>query len=90
MKRRWLHVAFIGACASTMAAADDRAEYKRRSAERFTAMFQHADVDSDNIVSREEATGTIELEARFDDLDINRDGNITREEMMRHIEATFR
>ena len=82
-----LTIAFV---ASTVAMADDRAEYNRRSAERYVAMFDMADVNKDGLVSREEARGTIELEAYFDDLDVNRDGNITRDELTRYIQSTYR
>jgi hypothetical protein len=78
------------ACVSVAAVADERADYNRRSAERYTAMFRLADVDKNNVVSHGEARGTIELEARFDDVDINRDGNITQGELTRYIESTFR
>ena len=33
---------------------------------------------------------TIELVARFDDIDVNRDGVITRIELTRYIDANFR
>jgi hypothetical protein len=83
-------VLLIIACASTLAVADDRADYNRRSAERYVAMFHFVDANKDNAVSKGEAHGTIELEARFDDIDIDRDGSITRSELTRYIDTTFR
>ncbi len=83
-------VLLIIACVSTLAVADDRADYNRRSAERYVAMFDFADVDEDNVMSKGKAHGTFELEARFDDIDIDRDGNITRSELTRYIDTTFR
>jgi hypothetical protein len=80
----------IIACVSTLAVADDRADYNRRSAERYIAMFHFADFNRDNVMSKGEAHGNIELEARFDDIDLDRDGNITRNELTRYIDTTFR
>jgi hypothetical protein len=77
------------ALVSTLAVADDRADYNRRSAERYVAMFDMADLNRDNAVSRLEAHGTIELEARFNDLDVNRDDKITRDELTRYVGLTF-
>jgi len=89
MNRAFRFVLASIAFASTLAVADDRAEYNRRSAERYVAMFDMADINRDGLVSRQEARGMIELEARFDELDINRDGNITRDELTRYIQLTF-
>lgn len=86
---RW-YVALIATCISTTVLADDRDEYNRRSAERFIAMFRMNDVNRDDVVSREEATGTVELVARFDDVDVNRDGNISWDELTWFIDGTFR
>lgn len=90
MNRHWCYVPLIAAWVSTLAVADDRGDYNRRSAERYTAMFHLADTNKDNRVSREEAHGTIELEAHFNDIDIDRDGTITWDELARYIEITFR
>jgi len=75
---------------STLASATDREAYHKRSAERFVAMFLAADVNRSDAISRADAGSSIELVARFDDLDINRDGIITREELARFIDANFR
>jgi len=87
---RWSYIALTVSCVSFAAVADERADYNRRSAERYTAMFQLADINKDSVVSREEARGIIELQARFNDIDIDRDGNITQAELARYIEVTFR
>ena len=89
MKRAYRFALFTIAFASTFALADDRADYNRRSAERYVTMFDTADVNRDNVVSRLEARGMIELEAQFDDLDINRDDYITRDELARYIGLMF-
>jgi Ca2+-binding EF-hand superfamily protein len=86
----WRYVPFIATLVATLAVADDRADYNRRSAERYIAMFRLADVNKDNLASLGEARGIIELEARFNDVDIDRDGTITWDELTRYIEATFR
>ena len=88
-RNRW-YLALVATCTATTAVAADRDEYNRYSAERFIAMFRMNDVNRDNVVSRDEATGTIELVARFDDLDVDRDGNITLGELTRYIDANFR
>jgi Ca2+-binding EF-hand superfamily protein len=80
----------MAACISTLAVADDRADYNRRSAERYIAMFRLADLNKDNVVTVGEAQGIIELQAHFSDIDTDRDGDITRDELTRYIEATFR
>jgi Ca2+-binding EF-hand superfamily protein len=77
-------------CISTLALADDRADYNRRSAERFSEMFRQSDLNKDNVVTVGEAEGVIELQARFDDINTNRDGYITLDELTRFIETTFR
>ena len=88
-KRRWYPVILL-ACLSTAAAADDRDEYNRRSAERFVALFRAADVNKDNVVSREEAEGTIELVTRFNDIDVTRDGLITWDELTVFVNRNYR
>jgi Ca2+-binding EF-hand superfamily protein len=80
----------MAACITTLAVADDRADFNRRSAERYIAMFRLADLNKDNVVTVGEAQGIIELQAHFNDIDSDRDGDITWEELTRYIEATFR
>ena len=88
-KRRW-YPAILLACLSTAAAADDRDDYNRRSTERFVSLFRAADVNKDNVVSREEAEGTIELVTRFNDIDITRDGLITWDELTIFVDRNYR
>ena len=91
MNRRWWYlIPLMAACISALAVADDRADYNRRSAERYIAMFRLADLNRDNVVTVAEAQGIIELQAHFNDIDTNRDGDITWDELTRYIEATFR
>ena len=70
-------------------AANDHDTYNRRSTERFVAPFEATDINHDDVVFREEATTTIELVARFDDIDVDRDG-IMRIALTRYIDANFR
>ncbi len=90
MNRFLLGLALVVAWIGSPVVAADRAEYNRRSAERFTAMFRASDVDADNVVSRHEVRTTIELIAKFDDIDIDRNGYITWAELTRYIDANFR
>ncbi len=91
MNRRWWYsIPLMAACISLLTAADDRADYNRRSAERYIAMFRLADLNKDNVVTVGEAQGIIELQAHFNDIDTDRDGDITWDELTRYIEATFR
>lgn len=89
-RRCWILVPLMVTCISTLALADDRADYNRRSAERFSEMFRQSDLNKDNVVTVGEAEGVIELQARFDDINTNRDGYITLDELTRFIETTFR
>lgn len=89
MNRRQWTIVLLAATASTVAFATDRDDYNQRSAERFQAMFALADVNHDRMVTRDEADGTIELVARFDDIDDNRDGIITTAELERFIAASY-
>ncbi len=91
MSRRWWYsIPLVAACISTLAVADNRADYNRQSAERYIAMFRLADANKDNVVTVREARGTIELQAHFNDIDTDRDDDITWDELTRYIDATFR
>ena len=89
-RRWWCFITLMAACISTLAVADDRADYNRKSAERYIAMFRLADLNKDNVVTEGEAQGIIELQAHFNDIDTDRNGDITWDELTRYIEATFR
>jgi hypothetical protein len=90
MNRHQWAIVLVAATASTVAVATDREDYNQRSAARFQRMFALADVNQDRRVTREEADGTIELVARFDDIDDNRDGTITASELERFFAASYR
>ena len=75
----------LTAC-SVGAGADDKAEYDRRSAARYTMLFQSLDRNADGTVTRLEARGDLDFGPRFDDMDINRDGVVTMAELQRFIE----
>ena len=83
-------IALVVAGFNANVVAADRQEYNKRSAERYISISRMNDADADNVVSRHEARTTIELAARFDDIDINRDGDITWAELTRYIDANFR
>ena len=90
MNRHLWYPVMLLACVSTAASADDRDDYNRRSVERFVALFRAADINKDNVVSRDEAEGTIELVDRFNDIDVTRDGFITWEELTLFVDSNFR
>src|SRR5690349_848328 len=76
--------------ASHVLAADDpKAEFDRRSAERYVALFQALDLNTDGMVSRAEAQGDLNFGPAFDDMDINRDGFVTVAELQRFIGQRF-
>ena len=67
-------------------AADAKAEYDQRNAERYVALFTTLDRNRDGVVSRAEAQGDLEFSPRFDDMDTNRDGFVTVPELQRYVE----
>jgi hypothetical protein len=71
------------------ASADDKADYDKRSAARYTALFQSLDRNGDGAVSRDEARGDLNFLPRFDDMDINRDNVVSAEELRLFIESRF-
>ena len=70
---------------SSAAGADDKADYDRRSAARYTALFQSLDRNGDSAVTRVEAEGDLNFGPVFDDIDINRDGVVTTAELQGYI-----
>lgn len=79
-------LALAGALAAASAWATDRAEYNRRVAERYVALFQTLDRDASGFVSRTEASGDLQFMPRFDDMDIDRDEKVTLQELARFVE----
>jgi hypothetical protein len=73
-------------CGVQAAAADPQAEYHRRNAERYVALFTSLDRNRDGMVARVEAEGDLQFGPRFDDMDINRDGFVTGPELQRYVE----
>ena len=82
---RLLVVALLAAWALNAAAADGEAEYDRRNAERYVALFTALDRNADGNVTRAEAQGDLTFAPRFDDMDINRDGVVTVAELQRFV-----
>lgn len=74
------------ACALSAAAADPKAEYELRNAQRYVALFTRLDRNLDGVMSRAEAYGDVNFMPRFEDIDINRDGLVTGPELQRFVE----
>jgi hypothetical protein len=68
------------------AGADDKADYDRRAADRYTSLFQSLDRNGDGVVTLSESQGDLNFGPRFDDMDINRDGVVTKIELQGFIE----
>ena len=75
----------LAACA-VEAGADDKADYDRRAAARYTSLFQSLDRNGDGTVTSSESQGDLNFGPRFDDMDINRDGVVTKIELQRFID----
>ena len=74
---------------SPAAPADDRMDYNERVAARLVALFQSLDRNADDVVTRDESRGDLNLGPRFADMDINSDGNVTRKELQRYNEQPY-
>jgi Ca2+-binding EF-hand superfamily protein len=70
-------------------AADLKADYDRRAAERYGALFRDLDLDRDGMISKVEARGDLNFRPAFDDMDINRDGIVTTAELQRFLEQRY-
>ena len=90
MKSRFFAV-LLGACVfgGVTAHADERADYNRRAAERFSTLFLSLDRDGDANVTRAEARGDLNFGPRFDDMDIDRNGIVSRAELQRFVALQF-
>jgi len=84
LRHRTTAFVLMAACVAG-AAADDKAEYDRRAAARYSMLFQSLDRDADGMVTRVEAQGDLNFGPRFADMDINRDGVVTTAELQRFI-----
>jgi len=64
---RWYSIPLMAACISTLAVADDRADYNRRPAERYIAIFHLADLNNFNDLDSDNTWGELTqyLEATF-------------------------
>ena len=76
----------VGALDANAADGDAKAQYERRNAERYVALFTTLDRNRDGAVSRAETQGDLDFGPRFDDMDVNRDGFVTVPELQRYIE----
>ena len=74
---------------SSVAGADDKADYDQRSAARYSALFQSLDRNGDSSVTSAEAQGDLNLGPVFDDMDINRDGVVMTAELQRYIQLRY-
>ena len=82
-------VMILLAALAVAASADDRTDYNERVAARLTALFQSLDRNADDVVTREESSGDLDLGPRFADMDRNSDGNVTRSELRRYNEQPY-
>ena len=73
----------------TTASAADKADYDRRNAERYRALFVYLDRDANHTVTLAEAEGDLDFGVVFNDMDIDRDGSVTAAELARYIEQRF-
>ena len=85
----WILVGVIACVTGTTAFAGAREDFYRRAAERDVETFRWLDRNNDGRLTKEEAHGNVDMQARFDDLDTNRDGVITTEELQRYIALRY-
>lgn len=71
------------------ASAADKADYDRRNAERYRALFAYLDRDANRTVTLAEAEGDLDFGVVFNDMDIDRDGSVSAAELARYIEQRF-
>jgi len=65
--------------------ANDRANYNERAANDLAVLFHSLDRNGDDVVTREESRGDLNLGPLFTDMDINRDESVTRSELRRYL-----
>lgn len=78
-------IAMLGMSSCVAAFADAASDYNRRAADRDIGLFRALDRNTDGRLTRAEAQGTIDVEARFNDIDADRDDTITFDELRRYI-----
>lgn len=78
-------IAMLGMSSCIAAFADAASDYNRRAADRDISLFRALDRNADGRLTRAEAHGTIDVEARFSDIDADRDDTITFDELRRYI-----
>lgn len=83
-------LAVLGMSFCTASIADAASDYYRRAADRDIAEFRALDRNTDGRLTRAEVQGTIDVEARFNDIDTNRDDVITFDELARYIVLQYR
>src|SRR5262245_42537878 len=69
--------------------AGDEADYNRRAVERDVATFRAIDRNGTGRITWEEVRGSIDMQARFDEIDINRDGVIVAAELERYVRLRY-
>jgi hypothetical protein len=80
---------FVLAALFASASAADKADYDRRNAERYRALFAYLDRDANRTVTLAEAEGDLDFGVIFNDMDIDRDGSVTAAELARYIDQRF-
>lgn len=83
-------IAIVGMSCCVASLADAAGDYYRRAADRDIGLFRLLDRNTDERLTRVEAQGTIDIEARFNDIDTNRDDVITFDELTRYIALHYR
>lgn len=83
-RRAGLAIVALAACVAS-ANASDKADYDRRSVERYRALFAQLDRDRDGVVTRVEAHGDLDFGPLFTDIDIDRDDRVTADELTRYL-----
>lgn len=78
-------IAILGMSSCVASFADATRDYYQRAADRDVGLFRTLDRNADGRLTRAEAHGTIDVEARFNDIDANRDDVITFDELTRYI-----
>jgi hypothetical protein len=73
----------------TSVSADERSDYNRRNAERYSSLFVWLDRDGDRAVTLLESYGDLNFSPVFNDMDINRDGVVTADELNRYVEQRY-
>lgn len=82
-------IAMLAMSSCVASFADAASDYYQRAADRDIGLFRALDRNADGRLTRVEAQGTIDVEARFNDIDADRDDTITFDELKRYITLRY-